>query len=84
MAPKAPLSLGCALHSLHLCEVLLNTSEESSKILSVTTDSTIWLWTEQFTLCYVTDVPTDTANYYIRLFRETFEFRSTMRNGWIQ
>ena len=49
MAPKAPLSLGCALHSLHLCEVLLNTSEESSKIPSVTTAVTKWLRTEQFT-----------------------------------
>ena len=45
-------------HSLHLCKVLLNTSDESSKIPSVTTTVTIWLRTEQFTLCYVTDVLT--------------------------
>ena len=41
MAPKVPLSIGCALHNLCLFKVLLNTSDENSKIPSITTAVTI-------------------------------------------
>ena len=39
-----------------LFKVLQNTSDECSKIPSMTTALTKWLRTEQFSLCYVIDV----------------------------